>query len=205
MDKVKLIDTVKVKRHSSREKREELTRVLPALKAKRKDTRAIKHRGYDPELTQRLLEAMAEGHTLTEACDMNGISRSTVYRWLQTNSAFATAYARAREMLAEHCFTQALEVPKALYAKAEAGEPLDGPSVGAARLLVDTLKWYSEKLNPAAYGAHSKQSIELSGTMAVASVVIDSRALSPDAREALRFALMAARSGPVIEGEGVEE
>jgi hypothetical protein len=151
---------------------------------------------------------MAEGHTLTEACDMHGISRSTVYRWLEANSAFATAYARAREMLAEHCFTQALEVPKALYAKAQAGEPLDGPSVGAARLLVDTLKWYSEKLHPAAYGAHSKQSIEVSGTMAVASVLIDSRSLSPDAREALRYALQAANAAPIIEhdeGEGVEE
>jgi hypothetical protein len=151
---------------------------------------------------------MAEGHTLTEACDMNSISRSTVYRWLQTNPSFATAYARAREMLAEHCFTQALEVPKRLYAQIQDGTPIDGPSVGAARLLVDTLKWYSEKLNPAAYGAHSKQSIEVSGTMAVASVLIDSRALSPDARDALRYALQAANAAPVIEhdeGEGVDE
>tara|TARA_R110002126_G_scaffold116628_1_gene256086 strand:+ start:2296 stop:2961 length:666 start_codon:yes stop_codon:yes gene_type:complete len=203
------IETVKVKRHSSREKREELTRVLPGLKAKRKDTRAIKHKGYSQEITSKLLEAMAEGHTLTEACDLNGISRSTVYRWLRDNpSTFGTAYARAREMLAEHCFTQALEVPKALYAKAQAGEPLDGPSVGAARLLVDTLRWYSEKLNPAAYGAHSKQSIEVSGTMAVASVVVDSRSLSPAARDALRYALMAANAAPTIEhdeGEGVDE
>ena len=204
MDKVKAIDAVKVKRHSSREKREELTRVLPGLKAKRKDASTIRHRGYDQELTGKLLESMAEGHTLTEACDLQGISRSTVYRWLQTNSAFATAYARAREMLADHCFNQSLAVPKALYAKVQAGEPVDGPSVGAARLLVDTLRWYSEKLNPAAYGAHSKQSIELSGTMAVASVVLDSRALSPDQRDALRYALMAANAAPTIEHDGGE-
>ena len=208
MDKVKAIETVKVKRHSSREKREELTRVLPGLKSKRKDASAIKHRGYSPEITGKLLESMAEGHTLTEACDMQGISRSTVYRWLQTNSAFATAYARAREMLADHCFNQALEVPKQLYAQVQEGTPIDGPAVGAARLLVDTLKWYSEKLNPAAYGAHSKQSLEITGTMAVASVVLDSRALSPDQRDALRYALMAANAAPTIEhdgGEGVEE
>jgi hypothetical protein len=204
----KLIETVRFKRHSSREKREELTRVLPALKAKRKDTRAIKHKGYSPEITNKLLEAMAEGHTLTEACDLNGISRSTVYRWLRDNPSFGTAYARAREMLADHCFNEALSIPKRLYAQVQDGTPIDGPSVGAARLLVDTLRWYSEKLNPAAYGAHSKQSIELSGTMAVASVVVDSRALSPDAREALRYALMAANAAPIIEhdeGEGVDE
>ena len=203
------IEAVKVKRHSSREKREELTRVLPGLKSKRKDASAIRHRGYSPEITSKLLESMAEGHTLTEACDLQGISRSTVYRWLEAHpSTFGTAYARAREMLADHCFNQSLAVPKALYAKVQAGESVDGPSVGAARLLVDTLRWYSEKLNPAAYGAHSKQSIELTGTMAVASVVVDSRSLSPAARDALRYALMAANAAPTIEhdeGEGVDE
>ena len=69
------------------------------------------------------------------------------------------------------------------------------------------MKWYAERLNPA-YAAHNKQSIEVSGTMAVASVVIDSRSLSPDARDALRYALMAANAAPTIEhdeGEGVDE
>ena len=44
--------------------------------------------------------------------------------------------------------------------------------------------------------------------MAVASVVIDSRALSPDARDALRYALQAANAAPIIEhdgGEGAED
>jgi hypothetical protein len=204
----KLIETVRVKRHSSREKREELTRVLPGLKAKRKDIKTIKPRGYNPETGKQILEYMAEGFTLTEAVDKLGIGRSTVYRWIEENPSFGTLYARARVALADHAFTQAASIPRDLYARVQAGEPIDGPAVAAARLYTDSLKWYAERLNSAAYGAHSKQSIELSGTIATASVVIDSRALSPDARDALRYALQAANAAPIIEhdeGEGVEE
>ena len=142
---------------------------------------------------------MVHGHTLTEACDLVGIGRTTVHRWILTHpSTFGAAYARAREHLAEHCFTQALDIPRTLYAKAEAGMPLDGPTVGAARLLVDTLKWYSEKLNPRLYG-QQKQTLEVSGSIAVASVLIDSRSLSQEARDGLRLALQAANTMPAIE------
>ena len=149
----------------------------------------------------RLLGLMVEGHTLTEACahPTINIARSTAYRWMEAHPAFASDYLRAREHLAEHCFTQALEIPRALYAKAEAGMPLDGPTVGAARLLVDTLKWYSEKLNPRLYG-QQKQTLEVSGSIAVASVLIDSRSLSQEARDGLRMALLqSANAGPAIE------
>ena len=200
-DAAKLIETVKVRHFSSKQKREELTRVLPGLKAKRRDISTTRHKGYDQKTADRLLDAMVEGHTLTEACDIVGIGRTTAHRWIEANPTFGAAYARAREHLAEHCFTQALEIPKQLYAKVQAGEQLDGPSVGAARLLVDTLKWYSEKLNPRLYG-QQKQSIDITGTMAVATVLIDSRSLSQEARDGLRMALQSANAAPVIEHEG---
>jgi hypothetical protein len=151
---------------------------------------------------------MADGLTVTEAADRLAISRSTIYRWAESSPSFASLLARAKHALAEHAFTQAAAIPRELYARVQAGEPIDGPAVAAARLYTDSLKWYAERLNSAAYGAHTKQSVEVTGTMAVASVVIDSRALSPDARDALRYALEAARAAPVIEhegGEGVED
>ena len=198
-DPAKLVEQVKVRHFSSKQKREELTRVLPEIRAKRRDISTIRHRGYNQETADRLLGAMCEGHTLTDACDMNAINRSTVHRWIEGNPAFAAAYARAREHLAEHCFTQALEIPKQLYAKVQAGTPVDGPTVGAARLLVDTLKWYSEKLNPRLYG-QQKQTLEVSGSIAVASVLIDSRSLSQEARDGLRMALLqSANTMPAIE------
>ena len=71
--------------------------------------------------------------------------------------------------------------------------------MGAARLLVDTLKWYSEKLNPRLYG-QQKQTLEVSGSIAVASVLIDSRSLSQEARDGLRMALLqSANTAPAIE------
>jgi hypothetical protein len=153
---------------------------------------------------------MSEGYTLTETVDKLGIARSTAYRWLEAHpSTFGTIYARGREALAEHAFSQALDIPKQLYAKVQANEPIDGAAVAAARLYTDSLKWYAERLNPRAYAAQSKQSIELTGAnggpIQTASILIDSRALSPDAREALRYALLAANAAPIIEGEGVDE
>jgi hypothetical protein len=198
-----------IRRPSGKQLRETLQEALPREKAKRAITKIGRPTKYDEQIGENVLALMADGYTVTEAADKLGINRSTIYRWSEQSPSFAALLARAKHALAEHSFSQALAIPKALYAKAQAGEPLDGPSVGAARLLVDTLKWYSERLNPGAYAAQSKQSIELTGAnggpIQTASILIDSRSLSPDARDALRYALLAANAAPIIEGEGVDE
>jgi len=197
------------KRPSSKQLRETLSKALPVVKANRRDIKGyIPNRGYTPAIGELVLAHMSEGYTLTETCDKLGIARSTAHKWMLEHPSFRTIYAQARVALAEHSFSEALAVPKALYARVQAGEPVDGAAVASARLLTDSLKWYSERLNPKDYAPQSKASLEVSGTLAVASVLIDSRALSQDAREALRFALQAANAAPVIEhdeGEGVDE
>jgi hypothetical protein len=199
------INAILGKRPSSKQLRETLTKALPVVKAKRRTGKSISlHKGYNESIGAQVLALMAEGYTLTETCDRLMISRSTAYKWMEESPAFRALYARARVALAEHSFSQALAIPKDLYAKAQSGEPLDGPTVAAARLLTDSLKWYAERLNPASYAAQSKQSVEISGTMAVASVVVDSRSLSPDARDALRYALQAANAAPTIEHDDDE-
>ena len=198
------------KRPSSKQLRETLTKALPVVKANRRDIKGyVPNKGYTPAIGELVLSYMSEGYTLTETCDKLGIARSTAHKWMEEHPSFRALYARARVALAEHSFSQALAIPKELYAKAQAGELLDGPSVAAARLLTDSLRWYSERLNPAAYAPQSKASIELTGAnggpIQTASVLIDSRSLSPDARDALRYALLAANAAPIIEGEGVDE
>ena len=196
------------KRPSGRELKDALKVSLPIEKAKRAPVKIGRPSKYSEEIGQELLGLMANGYTVTEAADVLKIDRGTVYRWAESNPSFASLLARAKHALAEHAFTQAAAIPRELYASVQAGQPIDGPTVAAARLYTDSLKWYAERLNPAAYAAQSKQSLEISGTMAVASVVLDSRALSPDQRDALRYALMAANAAPTIEhdeGEGVEE
>ena len=193
------------KRPSGKQLRETLQEALPMEKAKRAVTKIGRPTKYNDQIASDVLGLMADGYSLTEAADKLKINRSTIYRFAEANPSFAAALARGRQALAEHSFTMAASVPRALYARVQAGEPIDGPTVAAARLYTDSLKWYAERLHPTAFAPQSKASVEVSGTLAVASVVIDSRALSPDAREALRYALEAARSGPVIEGEGIEE
>ena len=193
------------KRPSGRELKDALKVSLPIAKAKRAPAKIGRPSKYTEEIGQELLGLMANGYTVTEAADVLKIDRGTVYRWAESSPSFAALLARAKHALAEHAFTQAAAIPRELYASVQAGQPIDGPTVAAARLYTDSLKWYAERLNPASYAAQSKQSLEITGTMAVASVLIDSRSLSSDARDALRYALEAARAGPVIEGEGVEE
>ena len=193
---------------SGKQLREALKQALPIEKAKRPNTEIGRPTKYNEQVGENVLALMADGYTVTEAADRLGINRSTIYRWSEQSPAFASLLARAKHALAEHAFTQAAAIPRELYNRVLAGEDISGPAVASARLYSDALRWHAELLNRAAYGSHSKQSIELTGTMAVASVVLDSRALSPDAREALRFALMAANAAPTIEhdeGEGVDE
>jgi hypothetical protein len=202
------ISSILGKRPSGKQLRETLQEALPMEKAKRAETKIGRPTKYNDQIASDVLGLMADGYSLTEAADKLKINRSTIYRFAEANPSFAAALARGRQALAEHSFTMAASVPRALYARVQAGEPIDGPTVAAARLYTDSLKWYAERLHPAAFAPQSKASVEVSGTLAVASVLIDSRSLSPDARDALRYALQAANAAPVIEhdeGEGVDE
>ena len=192
------------RRPSGRELKDALKVSLPIQKAKRAPTKIGRPSKYNEEVGQELLRLMANGYTVTEAADVLSVDRGTVYRWAESNPSFAALLARAKLALSEHAFTQAASVPRDLYARVQAGEVIDGPTVAAARLYTDSLKWYAERLNPA-YAAHNKQSLEITGTIATASVLIDSSALSQSARDALRYALLAANAAPIIEGEGVDE
>ena len=199
------VNAILGKRPSGKQLRETLQQALPMEKAKRANTKIGRPTKYNEQIGSDVLGLMADGYSLTEAADRLKINRSTIYRFAEQHPSFAAALARGRQALAEHSFTMAASVPRLLYQRVQAGEVIDGPTVAAARLYTDSLKRYAERLHPTAFAPQSKASLEVSGTLAVASVLIDSRALSPDARDALRYALEAARAGPVIEGEGVEE
>ena len=199
-------------RYSGAELREELQKRLPEVKAARPPASVVKTgrpTTYRPEIGDKILELMANGMTLTEACDELKLYRSTVAAWERKNPSFATTLAHARLALAEHAFTQAHLIPKKLYESALKGKELDGPMVAAARLYTDSLKWYAERLNPKQYGQQSKQSIELTGKdggpIQTAALVFDSRALPPEARDALRQALLTAKPNENNEIEGEAE
>jgi hypothetical protein len=185
---------------SGAEMRASLTEQLPAIKAKVRANAAKAVIGrptvYTEAQGEKLLALMAEGYTVTEACDAIGVPRSTVYRWAE-KEPFATMFARARSALAEFAFSEAYAIPKKLLALYEADKELklDPARVQAARLATDTLKWYSERLAPDRYAPKQPEAPSL--VVNNNSLTVDSRSLSPDQRSALREALLAAKAVPL--------
>ena len=182
---------------SGQEMTQSLKTQLPELKAKVK-ARLANGRPceYTPEKGEDICALMGEGFSLTEACDSMGIARGTVLRWAEKDERFGSSLMRARESLAEHAFSEAYAIPRKLL-KLYDEDPnlkLDPARVQAARLATDTLKWYAERLKPRTFG---EKKIEQSVTITNNALTIDSRELSQDQRDALRGALLAAKSLPV--------
>ena len=118
--------------------------------------------------------------------------------------AFDSILARGREALAEFAFSEAYAIPKrllALYDDDKTGElKLDPARVQAARLATNTLQWYSERLAPKTFGERKPEAPSL--TINNNSLTVDSRSLTPEQREALRGALLAAKAMPItIDGD----
>lgn len=185
---------------SGQDMTKELQARLPAIKAKVKERTDKLLMGrpttYKPEIGDQLCALMAEGNSLTDACDKLGILRGTVHGWGERNPDFAATLARAREALAEHAFSEAYAIPRkllALYDK-DPDLKLDPARVQAARLASDTLRWYAERLKPRAF---AEKKAEPAVLVTNNSLTINSRDLSQDQRDALRGALLAAKAMPV--------
>lgn len=200
------LKAVFVRRASGREMREELKTALPKAKANAaKWSKQGKRVPYSRERFLSVCEHMAHGMTTREALAKEGISPSTFYQWLaggragemeQESVSLRTMFAQARVMLADHAFSEALEVPRALMLEDE----LDSARVGAARLLTDTLKWYSERLAPESY-AERREPQAVTVNVDNRSVTVDARALDTSQRDQLRTLLLQARDRDTGDGE----
>jgi hypothetical protein len=188
-----------------------LSNALPILKAKRAEReKAGRKHTYTRERFDKVMAHMAAGKTQAEALETEGISASTFWDWTQHGGGDATealhcrdSLARAKLMLADHAWSEALDVPRQLYAMAlsggDNGTPVDSAMVQAAKLLTDSLWRYAERLRPEAYADKSKADVPVVN-VTNNSLTISSRDLSPDQRSQLRELLSAASNPPVIEG-----
>jgi hypothetical protein len=98
---------------------------------------------YTEETADEVCAELMRGRSLRSICGDEGMpDRATIHRWLSAHEGFATKYARARDIQADHLFDEMQEI-------ADSGNADD---VQRARLRVTTMQWRASKLAPKKYG-----------------------------------------------------
>jgi hypothetical protein len=96
---------------------------------------------YSDDLAARICGHVADGLSLKEVCDLDGMpSRTTAYKWLGENGTFANMYTRAREERADLVADEIITI-----ADTE-------PDPNKARVMIDARKWWAARVNPKKYG-----------------------------------------------------
>jgi len=136
---------------------------------------------YRPELGQQLIEAMAGGLSAEAAAAKVGIGARTLFTWQQQHPQFQQAIQEGRHMALLYWETLALDVAR--------GKP------GNAQLITLALK---NRSRAASGWHHDVQKTELTGAdgapiQTEVKTTIDASALAPEARAALRAAILAAK------------
>jgi hypothetical protein len=114
---------------------------------------------FSEETVELIIDKMCEGQTLAAVCRENGITRRTVYKWLQQHPSFANQYAIAQQMLADHLFDEILEICDGLKPDPNADNKSNWRVVDAARLKIESRKYLCSRLHPLRY--HEQQGIAL--------------------------------------------
>jgi hypothetical protein len=146
---------------------------------------------YTDEIAERICAGLIEGKSLRQICTARDMpDRKTVFRWLDAHSAFATKYARARELQADHMDDLILET-------ANACKP---DTAQADRVKIGAYQWRAMKLAPKRFG----DSTTLKHTGAIGT--FDPTKLSDDDLSKLEGILgpIAAAGGDAGAGEGGE-
>lgn len=97
---------------------------------------------YTDEIADEICKRLAAGEALTDMCanDPRFPHRTTVARWVRENAAFATEYARARDMAGDAEFDKHAEVIRDL---AEGKIEPD-----TARVMLNGIQWRAKVLSP---------------------------------------------------------
>jgi hypothetical protein len=147
---------------------------------------AAKHPGgrptiYRPELGQQLMQAMADGLSAEAAAARIGISARSVYEWQKLHPEFMQAVQEGRHQALLYWEQRAIAIAN--------GKP------GNAQLVTLALK---NRSRAASGWHHDIHKTELTGADGGAiqtevKTTIDATALAPEARAALRAAILAAK------------
>jgi len=97
---------------------------------------------FTQELAAEICERLSKGETLRTiiASSPHIPSRTSIYRWIQSNESFRNQYSQARAEQADY------------YAELIVDESYSSHDAGIGRLRVDALKWAASKMAPKKYG-----------------------------------------------------
>jgi hypothetical protein len=126
------------------------------------------HPSYNEALATEILDQLAEGKTMRAICrEPRMPAASTVGRWVTEDvNGFADRYERARKLQADSLFDEAIDISNEQF--------IDNTEVQAARLKIDTRKWYIARVNPERYG----DKIEVTRTERLSDEQVDAQLLS---------------------------
>lgn len=135
---------------------------------------------YTPEIGSILCERIATGESLRAVCREEGMpSYTSVMRWARDNDEFREHYIRAREDQAHSDADEITDVRNMVLAG------LLDP--GAAKVVIDAMKWSAGKRAPKVYGDR----IAIDGTLDLTSL--------PEAELNARIAAAAVAAGVRVE------
>ena len=139
---------------------------------------------YSEEIAEIICERMINGENFSQICsDPMMPSRAALYRWRAARPDFDARCARAREALADFLLDKI---------EAMADETTEA-NVNSQRLKISTAQWRAEKMAPRTLGP--RVNTEITGaTVHVQHTTVDVRLLTPEARDAFKQALLAART-----------
>jgi hypothetical protein len=132
----------------------------------------------------------------------------TAYRWLDEHPDFRERYERARldqaDTLADEITMLADEEPRKIIDQ-NGVERIDSGWVQWHRLRIDSRKFIAAKLKPKKYGDRVDVNQEISANVNVMALTLDAASLAPEARDALRQALLESRQQQAIDVTSVVE
>lgn len=115
---------------------------------------------YTPQLAAEFCRRISDGRSEKSVCsDADMPSRETVWKWDGEDPDFSRSYAHAREARAAHLAEEALSIGD------ELGDAPTSEQVQAAKLRVDTRKWFAAKLHPKKYGDRIQTDATLSASV----------------------------------------
>ena len=121
---------------------------------------------YSEEIADEICERLSDGESLRKICLSDNMpSKTSVFRWLHSNSVFRDQYARAREAQADSMADDIIDIADDsmfdTYIDENGLEKTNHDVIARSRLRVDARKWIASKLKPKVYGEKIHQ--ELTG------------------------------------------